>query len=958
MKKSDQANAIKPEQNHFLGKGQQDQNERNQDDEFARVLSQVDFSRGSPVRERVRARVLDKARNEFDGKQLGRRWARTSRTAFVYIGGALLLVVAAILFGWLIERLIPSQGALPASNPTATATTITPTPTATSPTPAPMFGPTRDILYLSNADVIANNGGLETAVRSGPGMRYAQVGQLKDGEQAAALGKTSLGEWIKIVYPGTPDGTGWVYADQIKITGDELPIIADASAYPPGITSGAKLLGMQSSPEEIRNLILHPIWSVVWVDGQAVHYNSNGGTIRFFVQAWLEKTGGGRVISSNQMENVTMRNPELLPKWVWLSDGKAPQGYDIETKTFDSSMGNMRWNVHPLEMAGELMQILFPYFLEHKGDQPIQAVREETFAGQPALVIDWGESRFWVDETSGVILRQQGFYSTPEHTGQADSDLFLSQIRYQSRLPGDLLDPSKLDQLRFQEAPIEPATVPQGQPEALDAIRKFSHQEVTNFTVQIGTMNPNVPGSKVDQYTVNGATYDIDPQSYRIVEFIDTRNVTEDSQTYPPETLEQMAVRLVQEQLPNINLQDYKLERANKSGKNYFFRWSLGAAGEPGYLTFIQVGYTLHGKLFGYINALPPVNANPPSGTPTTLPFTVTPAASGRPTGKVYFSVDSSGDPWTKIAWLSLDCLAGQNACQPAIQTLPISVQKNMAGKLAWSPDGKQFALESNSDGNDTQDILVADASGEHPLNLTHSPEREINTAWSPDGAYLLYIKIFTVDNTSRSEIWVSRPDGADQRKIADGNVAAWSPDGRQILYAAAEGPAGKPIIAIAYRAGGDPVWGKTLQNSVRDLAWSPDGSKFVISSVDGIFSMDRDGSHATQLAPDLVGISNTVWSQGSQWIAFFAHASRQAPPNLYTIRADGSGLVNLTNSNLGGQFGFSWSPDGNWLVYDSTKDSGHGNIFVSNPDGSKQYRLTQSDGSLEYLTPSWQPGI
>jgi Tol biopolymer transport system component len=121
-------------------------------------------------------------------------------------------------------------------------------------------------------------------------------------------------------------------------------------------------------------------------------------------------------------------------------------------------------------------------------------------------------------------------------------------------------------------------------------------------------------------------------------------------------------------------------------------------------------------------------------------------------------------------------------------------------------------------------------------------------------------------------------------------------------------------------------------------LAWSPDGSKFVFSTADGLFSLDHNGTNQTQLTHDLTRITNIAWSPDSQQIAFLASASRQIPPNLFTIRADGSSLVNLTNSNLGGQFRFSWSSDGDWLVYDSAKDTGHGNIFISNADGSQQY--------------------
>ena len=145
MKKSDQANTIKQEQNQFQGRDLPDKNERNQDDEFARVLSQVDFSRGSPVRERLRARILDKALNENDGQQQRRKWALISRESFSFIG----VVIAVVFLVWAIGSLVPSQGMILPSKATATAVSVSPTPTAILPTATPMPLTTLDPTILA-----------------------------------------------------------------------------------------------------------------------------------------------------------------------------------------------------------------------------------------------------------------------------------------------------------------------------------------------------------------------------------------------------------------------------------------------------------------------------------------------------------------------------------------------------------------------------------------------------------------------------------------------------------------------------------------------------------------------------------------------------------------------------------------------------------------------------------------
>ena len=61
-------------------------------------------------------------------------------------------------------------------------------------------------------------------VRSGPDVFYPKVGVLINRQEVPALAKTEGGTWVKIVYPGVPEGVAWVYAPYVRVTG-ELPIV-------------------------------------------------------------------------------------------------------------------------------------------------------------------------------------------------------------------------------------------------------------------------------------------------------------------------------------------------------------------------------------------------------------------------------------------------------------------------------------------------------------------------------------------------------------------------------------------------------------------------------------------------------------------------------------------------------------------------------------------------------------
>jgi hypothetical protein len=74
-------------------------------------------------------------------------------------------------------------------------------------------------------------------VRSGPGtLGHEIVGVLVEGQQVPALGRTAVGEWILIAYPGVPGGVAWISKDLVEVRGN-LPIVVPPPTNTPQVTA-------------------------------------------------------------------------------------------------------------------------------------------------------------------------------------------------------------------------------------------------------------------------------------------------------------------------------------------------------------------------------------------------------------------------------------------------------------------------------------------------------------------------------------------------------------------------------------------------------------------------------------------------------------------------------------------------------------------------------------------------
>jgi Tol biopolymer transport system component len=81
--------------------------------------------------------------------------------------------------------------------------------------------------------------------------------------------------------------------------------------------------------------------------------------------------------------------------------------------------------------------------------------------------------------------------------------------------------------------------------------------------------------------------------------------------------------------------------------------------------------------------------------------------------------------------------------------------------------------------------------------------------------------------------------------------------------------------------------------------------------------------------------------------------SERERYINVYVINADGSGEVNVTNSDSFNNFPV-WSPTGSRILFSSTRDGVRQEIYAINADGSNLVRLTRNE--QEDFQQTWWP--
>lgn len=245
-----------------------------------------------------------------------------------------------------------------------------------------------------------------------------------------------------------------------------------------------------------------------------------------------------------------------------------------------------------------------------------------------------------------------------------------------------------------------------------------------------------------------------------------------------------------------------------------------------------------------------------------------------------------------------------------------------------------------NADGTDYRQITNVEAHNYYPV-------------FSPLGGSIVYA---SNQNGGYFDLFLFVFNGSRLLRLTEniGNVISpsFSPDGGTILFAnrAAEGPTS---LWTVENTGKNPRLLYAGPNTIVSADWSPDGNTIAFAmAVDQpnayeIFLMDTDATNVRQITYGLEGIGGSLdWSPDGKYLLIYAGPA--GDKDIFRIDVEAETAEQLTNG--GNNAACSYSPDGQWIAFNSLRNNDQADIFIMRADGSSMRQVTDNP------EPDWQP--
>ena len=174
------------------------------------------------------------------------------------------------------------------------------------------------------------------------------------------------------------------------------------------------------------------------------------------------------------------------------------------------------------------------------------------------------------------------------------------------------------------------------------------------------------------------------------------------------------------------------------------------------------------------------------------------------------------------------------------LQTIPLRDPSLNLGVGAWSPDGKQMALEGWDDSKPDRNgvYLVGVPDGRGLTRLTKHPDHDIPMDFSPDGSQIVFLRAEPDTDPVTGSLYVVNVDGTGLHRITPpgldvGGTARWSPNGKEIVFAGSPiEPQGSIRVVQPDGSGLRKVFEDPKGGTAAAPTWSPNGHKIMFALI------------------------------------------------------------------------------------------------------------------------------
>jgi TolB protein len=259
----------------------------------------------------------------------------------------------------------------------------------------------------------------------------------------------------------------------------------------------------------------------------------------------------------------------------------------------------------------------------------------------------------------------------------------------------------------------------------------------------------------------------------------------------------------------------------------------------------------------------------------------------------------------------------------------------------------------------DYNHLCMVNLDGSGMLRLTDNFANDYYPAFSPQGGAIAFASNRSLGSFDLYFMVLSTSSIIQlTNEIGNAFSPDFSPDGEQVVFANRD-ENGQTSLYIVDRNGqnlrqlfaGPNFAGPT---SIVGAAWSPDGKSIVFAMATTqlfeyeIFIIAAEGTQPPQqLATGLLGITGSLdWSPDGRYL--LVSAGPPGDKDIFNIDLQANTITRLTYG--GNNNSPSFSPDGQYVAYNSLRNGGQADIYIIHADGTEERQLTNNP------EPDWQP--